>query len=478
MHPPTVGFLGRQTLDSSSNHSSSSSFPFFEIRLERDSISFRGSQYESTDQLLTGVLVLCLQSPLRVEEVQLRLDGTVRHSWTLDPGVAHENTILKYKWSPFVGAPNKSTILPSGNYEWPFECLIPGNTPETVEGVSEASIIYRLKATISRGKLARHIYARKQFRVIRTLLLTSQEFMHSMSIENTWVDKVDYSVAIPTKAVVFGGCVKLEMRFTPLIKGLKLGRITVTLIEHCRLSIQSRHSIYRKERQTRHAVCSWELDIARGQDWQDSIEGTEQQGWVLVKPLDLPKRLGQYSQDLDVQGISVSHKMRIMIPLQNPDGHTSQLDMALPLHVFMQPNMQFDEQGNLAESSPHSLDVIPPEYGEHVLDQLYEENYEEQGIWRHSESGIPSSISTSPSIPPILDHAEQGRTPDLPVQLPNGTDSPLHSSPEASSPSSSDIIDLTRVPTYRTAVRTPFRSYAQPGNIALPSYERAAGYYD
>jgi hypothetical protein len=40
---------------------------------------FWGNQYESSDQLIRGIVVLCLQSPLKIEEIRIRLDGNVRH---------------------------------------------------------------------------------------------------------------------------------------------------------------------------------------------------------------------------------------------------------------------------------------------------------------------------------------------------------------------------------------------------------------
>lgn len=49
-------------------------------RLDRDFVVFWGNQYESPDQLLKGVVVLCLRSPLKLEDIRLRLDGTVRHA--------------------------------------------------------------------------------------------------------------------------------------------------------------------------------------------------------------------------------------------------------------------------------------------------------------------------------------------------------------------------------------------------------------
>jgi Arrestin (or S-antigen), N-terminal domain len=74
----------------------------------------------------------------------------------------------------------KTEILEMGNYEFPFEVLLPGNMPETVEGLCDCWIEYRIKATISRGRLAHSLYARKSLRVVRTLAPNSLELSHAM----------------------------------------------------------------------------------------------------------------------------------------------------------------------------------------------------------------------------------------------------------------------------------------------------------
>jgi len=68
----------------------------------------------------------------------------------------------------------------AGNYEFPFEVIIPGDTPESVEGLPESWVIYRMKATIDRGRLQQNIHARKHVRIIRTLDPAALELAHSM----------------------------------------------------------------------------------------------------------------------------------------------------------------------------------------------------------------------------------------------------------------------------------------------------------
>lgn len=216
------------------------SFTLFDIRLENDFIVFRGSEHEASSQLLKGSVIICNPAPIKIEDIHLRLTGTQRFTWS-DPKVTptgltstkvdRTQNILTHQWNMLWGTPGKSSVLEKGNYEFPFELMLPGDTPESFEGVREASVTYKLKATAARGKLAYDLHAYKHVRLIRTLEPSALEFLHAMSVENIWPNKVEYSIVVPQKAVVFGSEIPLNSRFTPLLKGLELGDITVRLQE-------------------------------------------------------------------------------------------------------------------------------------------------------------------------------------------------------------------------------------------------------
>lgn len=73
----------------------------------------------------------------------------------------------------------KTEILPAGNYEYPFDVVLEGSMPESVEGLSETWVMYRFKAEIGR-KYAKDIVARKPLRIIRTLDPSALELSHAM----------------------------------------------------------------------------------------------------------------------------------------------------------------------------------------------------------------------------------------------------------------------------------------------------------
>ena len=74
---------------------------------------------------------------------------------------------------------NKSETLKADNYEYPFEIVLEGSLPESVEGLPDSFVVYRLKAEIAR-KYAKDIVVRKPLRIVRTLSSNALELAHAM----------------------------------------------------------------------------------------------------------------------------------------------------------------------------------------------------------------------------------------------------------------------------------------------------------
>lgn len=255
-----------------------------------------------------------------------------RNSWTdsrvTPTGISNQKVdktdlFLSHRWNPFVGGSatgsSKSITLPPGNYEWPFELMLEGNTCESIEGMSEASITYHLKATVARGKLAYDLHTKKRLRVIRTLESSALEFLHAMSVENIWPNKVEYSIVIPQKAIVFGSAIPLETRFTPLVKGLEIGDITCRLIEVHEIVVRTPQGQSIREHRREREVTNWTLPMSREEHWHDFIEDSGQEGWVMNTSLDLPNKLGKCMQDTNVHGIKIRHKLKMVVALHNAE---------------------------------------------------------------------------------------------------------------------------------------------------------------
>jgi hypothetical protein len=240
--------------------------------------------------------------------------------------------IFSHKWPPFVGgggpgSSSRGQTLPAGNYEWPFELVIPGSMAESIEGLPESNIIYKLKATVARGKLAYDLHTWKPIRIVRTLDPAALELAHAMTVENVWPNKIEYQLVIPQKAIIFGTAINIEMRFTSLLKGLRIGTIKCILIETQELSLSGTGSY--TERSWRHSrdVDAWSFELNDEEHYHDLLDDSGQDGYTLSEKMPLPKRLSKCLQDVNVNGIKVRHKVKFNIALHNPDGHVSEVSI-------------------------------------------------------------------------------------------------------------------------------------------------------
>ncbi|OJJ45442.1 hypothetical protein ASPZODRAFT_134098 [Penicilliopsis zonata CBS 506.65] len=357
---------------------------YFDIRLDEDYIVFRGTEHEAASAHLKGTLVLCLTEPLHVKHLKLHLTGMSRVCWHL-PSTStaggrkswRERAFYEKTWTFRDAGKGKTETLPAENYEFPFDVILEGSLPESIEGLHETWITYRFKAEIGR-KYAKDIIVRKPLRIIRTLDPSALELSHAMSVENIWPNKIEYSISTPTKAVIFGTSVRVDFKLVPLLKNLRIGQIISQLIESHDLTLnpEDPDSIRNTYKVTRTILNDeHELDL----DANLEILDEEAEGYQFSRYLDLPKTLTRCLQDADTKGIKVRHKLKFRIQLHNPDGHVSELRATLPVSIFISPNMAIDDNNHLVDQTPQSAQraaddmaqQAPPMYSEHQFDQLY-----------------------------------------------------------------------------------------------------------
>jgi arrestin-related trafficking adapter 4/5/7 len=193
-----------------------------------------------------------------------------------------------------------------------------------VEGLDDVHVMYKLKATVARGRLAYDLHAYKPVRIVRTLDPAALELAYAMTVENIWPNKVEYSLQIPQKAVIFGTNIQTEMRFTPLLKGLKIGKIKCTLQESHEWTIFSLHVNERSWKKSRD-IASWTFEMNEEEHYHDMMNESGQDGWVLNETLLVPKSLKLCMQDVETPGIKIRHKVKFVVALKNPDGHISEV---------------------------------------------------------------------------------------------------------------------------------------------------------
>lgn len=215
-----------------------------------------------------------------------------------------------------------------GNYEFPFSAVLPGDMPESLEGLPGASNVYRLEATVDRGKFHGNMVTKKHMRVVRTMTTDAVELSELVLVDNTWPKKVEYSLNVPAKAIAVGSGTPVSCMFVPLVKGLRLGKISIQLQELYSY-IGYVPPIHSGERIVAERI----LPAPPDDDPQYGLDR-----WEVETFLRVPTSLLKISQDCDIQQhIKVRHKIKFNIGLINPDGHVSELRASLPVQLFISP---------------------------------------------------------------------------------------------------------------------------------------------
>lgn len=389
----------------------------FEIRLpnlEHGVVVLKGNADQAPAVLLLGRIVLAVLDPLSIRKLSLRVYATLRLDFEPERGITRprfERKLHEYVWdasetqeyltrllssssvlgfgsiggsslgasasssarsSAIFGAasPNEKILqtLPPGNYEIPFSTLLPGTIPESVEGLPGAVVSYRIEATLDRGKFHSSLVATKRIRVVRTLTSDAIELSESIAVDNTWPQKVEYSLSIPTRAIAIGSGTSITCTLVPLLKGLTLGKIQVQLVEYW-LYVGVLPPASTGER----VVC--EKNIPAG------TETIESDTWQIDTFLNVPANLSQCTQDCDItQYLKVRHKLKFVLALVNPDGHTSELRALLPVILFISPYVDVDSE-DLIAVAPSLVEAVlpsllsgftaPPVYERHIYDRLW-----------------------------------------------------------------------------------------------------------
>lgn len=326
----------------------------------------RGGPSTAASVLFQGNVVFSLPETISIKRVTLRLYATLRLNWIdplAPPRAANvkltrlEKILYEQEWTNLEHSSTSSTtpLLPlsgthtlhAGNHSLPFEAILPGSIDESVEGLEGAQVIYKLVATIERGRFANNLVAKRHIRVVRTLGPDALELCQTMSIENTWPDKVEYIISVPAKATALGSFTPLDFHLSPLLKGLKLGSIKVQLVEYKVLEAPSGLT-----NQTEKVVAEHVLPAA-----EDGLLGLDE--WKFTEEFPMPTSLSKCTQDCEIESyIKVTHKLKFAVSLINPDGHTSELRASLPIYVFISPNVSITSL-HPTLSGPSAISPVP-----------------------------------------------------------------------------------------------------------------------
>ena len=391
-----------------------------EIIVNTDVLTLRGAGVEVTPALLSGQVVLDLAESTPLRQITLQFRGKAKmppvenETWVQLPvlrccnvltrdhlhRVSFSNSPMTYivcnhEWSFLEGEKKHRHTLKAGRHLFPFQLNLGGALPSTLytSAYGGASVVYKLRAVATRPGFAHNLQAQKVITLLRSFVPEALEYQQSLEIENTWPEKIMYSIMVPHKAWAAGDDLTAIVKLCPLAKGGRILSIVTTLNEtirvHSRMGwqestkpvITARHEFRNGQAvwvehqdhrlrpssshhpwhsslpcvqflPTGHPVLSSDSPASHGPEAGSSAAAqspppnTELRSESHSIPVDFELSDADIAAKLVVslplcttpthplEPIITLHRIRWNIVIGNPDGRTSELRCSLPLHIL------------------------------------------------------------------------------------------------------------------------------------------------
>ncbi|PCH36047.1 hypothetical protein WOLCODRAFT_108113 [Wolfiporia cocos MD-104 SS10] len=239
--------------------------PSLDIVVNADTLCLRGTGVDVDPALLSGNVVLHLTEPTSIKEIVLQFRGKARLPVSASEPLSLSSSQLTYlvcnhEWSFLEGNRSHAHTLKAGRHLFPFQLQIGGSLPSSIAttALGGASVQYKLRATAVRGGFAithRDLTATCPITILRGFGPEALEYQQTLEIENTWPEKLMYSIMIPHKAWAAGERVTAVVKFSPLVKGARVLNVTTTINETIKLfARQGTQESTRVVSSTRHDI--------------------------------------------------------------------------------------------------------------------------------------------------------------------------------------------------------------------------------
>ncbi|KAJ7282900.1 hypothetical protein C8J57DRAFT_1296904 [Mycena rebaudengoi] len=449
--------------------------PCLEVHLDNEFICLKGTGNDIEPARLTGHVVLYLAESTPIKEITLQFRGKARLPVNAHDSIHSSGStyiVCNHDWSFLEGEKKHSHTLKAGRHFFPFQLQIGGSLPSsiTTNAFGGASVAYKLRANAVRPGLNHNLQSVVPVHIVRSFTSEALEYQQTLEIENTWPEKLMYSIMIPHKAWAATDTITALVKFCPLLKGVSVVSVNTSIHEMTKLHTQSSgqeytrivasvkheivdgkavekversrylgtpgvhstlatHPTHANQSPTSSADLNLSVNAAGSASHSLYIplnpEPTEEQGQsdiVTYLSIPIPPSI---TPTHSLEPIVVSHRLRWNILIMNVDGHTSELRCSLPLRLLDQRLLEEARAHTAAtrrlllggpEVPPDEIEL--PSYKCHVRDRIANMYLPEAATMRITN---PWMQSTSNPMSPLVVY----RGPQTPGSVPSGYSSPL-----------------------------------------------------
>ncbi|RDB16697.1 Arrestin domain-containing protein C31A2.12 [Hypsizygus marmoreus] len=222
--------------------------PRIEILLDQPYLFLKGVGVDVEPTRLSGHVALYLTESTPIKEITLQFRGKAHlpippnEALTINaaPLTYH---VCSYDWSFLEGEKKVSHTLKAGRHLFPFQLRIGGSLPSTISSPAfgGASVLYKLRAQAVRPGFAfnHNFQSVVEIPIIRSFAPEAMEYQQTLEIENTWPEKLMYSIMLPHKAWAAGDKITALVKFSPLVKGVCVLNVATTIHETTKVYARS-----------------------------------------------------------------------------------------------------------------------------------------------------------------------------------------------------------------------------------------------
>ncbi|THU94199.1 hypothetical protein K435DRAFT_668900 [Dendrothele bispora CBS 962.96] len=222
--------------------------PRLEILLDKESIYLKGTGVDVEPARLSGHVALYLAESTSIKEITLQFRGKARLLAPTHESLSLNSNPLTYivcnhEWSFLEGEKKHSHTLKAGRHFFPFQLQLGGSLPSTIStsAFGGASVAYKLRAHVIRPGFNHNLQALAPVSIIRSFAPEALEYQQTLEIENTWPEKLMYSIMVPHKAWAAGDTITALVKFSPLLKGVGVLNINSSVHETIKIYTRTGH---------------------------------------------------------------------------------------------------------------------------------------------------------------------------------------------------------------------------------------------
>ncbi|KAF9227043.1 hypothetical protein BS17DRAFT_443133 [Gyrodon lividus] len=244
LHPALSGFVPGSSSHSDHHHdmSKEKERAGIEIVVDSDCLILKGTGIDVEPALLSGHVVLHLTEPTSIREITLQFRGKARLPASLNEALSLNTSpqwysLCNHDWSFLEGEKRHSHTLKAGFHHFHFQLQLGGSLPSSIATTvyGGAHVSYKLRAVAVRRGLAHNMQAVMPISIMRSFAPEALEYQQSLEIENTWPEKLMYSIMVPHKAWAIGDQLTAIVKFSPLTKGVRVLTVVTNINETTKL---------------------------------------------------------------------------------------------------------------------------------------------------------------------------------------------------------------------------------------------------